>query len=115
VLGTAGLFAGFTTAEELEPELFVNVLQLEEGGAFVVGAEPTFGAGIFCPSHGTADDGIRFFWRLDLRTYDLDDENEALGIIINALSKNYVLVLSILLKKKLFLCLYIPFFKWISI
>lgn len=76
VLGIAGLFAGFITIDddddddeddaeeddELEfvefvPELLLNeLLQLDaaDEGALVVGAEPRFGAGIFCPSHGTA-------------------------------------------------------------
>lgn len=70
VLGIAGLFAGFMTTDEddddeadddeLEfvPELlllFNELLQLDADGALVVGAEPRLGAGIFWPSHGTAN------------------------------------------------------------
>lgn len=65
-------------------------------------AAPTFGAGMFCPggSHSAEvldGSGIRLPFRRDRRTYDRDDEKEALGIFAIFMSGFRLLLLKLLL------------------
>lgn len=108
--GTFGLFGLFTLPLLVELLLLLLLLLLEEleeagladdpkpGAAASTGplfcwpggAAPTFGAGMFWHGGSQSADvldgsGIRFPFLRDRRTYDRDEENEALGIFLSGL------------------------------